>query len=310
MDEGWLARIEREAGLPGLVDALANRLEPADLRSLLLEVERRRTAKRSPAELLRQYARDPFVRPWRGDALRAAAVEQLAFARLPSGYQAVDVAPLAPLGTSSVLGTVQQSSVVGSTRGTEVASDTTAALALECASRRRDPATRAGPIALASAQRVVRAQPQHLPNREAHFRLFALCAAGRGSGFEEDALVAQIGFYVGLLGELGRGTLRIETVRVGVTDLGDGAFAGLLDERVIPAVRAAFPGVRVEHDPERESRRVYYERVCFRVWATNADHDVPVVDGGFVDWTQRLLDDRKERLLTSAFGAQLLSDLF
>jgi hypothetical protein len=30
------------------------------------------------------------------------------------------------------------------------------------------------------------------------------------------------------------------------------------------------------------------------------------VEGGFVDWTQTLLGDRKERLLTSAVGLDLL----
>ncbi|MDX6503926.1 MAG: hypothetical protein QOE29_1051 [Gaiellaceae bacterium] len=311
MDEGWLQRIERDVGLPGLVEALAERLAPTDLRSLLLEVESRRAGARTPAELLRQYATDRFVQPSPGDPLRSLAIEQLAFTLLPAGYEAVDVAPVAPLGTSSVLGTVQQNSVVSTTRGTEVASDATAALALECARRRRrdnQPAVR-----LAAAQRVTRAQQFDQPDFQAHFRLFALCTAGRDTGnrdFEADALVAQIGFYVRLLTELGGSLLAIDSVRVGVTDLGDGAFAPLLEERVAPALRAAFPGVEIAADPEREARRSYYERVCFRVWVRNAEHDVPIVDGGFTDWTQRLLADRKERLLTSGIGVQLLAERF
>jgi len=31
-----------------------------------------------------------------------------------------------------------------------------------------------------------------------------------------------------------------------------------------------------------------------------------IADGGFVDWTQRLLGNRKERLLISGFGLELL----
>jgi hypothetical protein len=166
---------------------------------------------------------------------------------------------------------------------------------------------------LAAAQRVTRAQPFDQPRFQPHFRLFALCASGRDAGngdFEAETLVEQIAFYVRLLTELGRGPLSIESVRVDVTDLGDGGFAALLDERVAPALRAAFPGLHVAAAPEHEARRSYYERVCFRVWATNAEHDVPIVDGGFTDWTQRLLADRKERLLTSGTGTQLLAELF
>ncbi|MDX6516473.1 MAG: hypothetical protein QOH73_2139 [Gaiellaceae bacterium] len=101
MDKGWVQRIERETGLPGLVDTLAERLAPTDLRSLLLEVQRRRAEVRTPAELLRQYTTDRFVQPAPGDPLRSLAIEQLAFALLPTGYEALDVAPVAPLGTSS-----------------------------------------------------------------------------------------------------------------------------------------------------------------------------------------------------------------
>lgn len=39
-------------------------------------------------------------------------------------------------------------------------------------------------------------------------------------------------------------------------------------------------------------------------------HTFMVADGGFVDWTQRLLADKKERLLTSAIGTELLCRVF
>jgi len=45
-------RIEREAGVPGLVALLAERLTPTDLQSLLLEVYRLRCSRRQPADLL------------------------------------------------------------------------------------------------------------------------------------------------------------------------------------------------------------------------------------------------------------------
>ena len=50
MDDPILQRIEREAGLPGLIDALAERLAPADLQSLLLAVAQRRASARPPVD--------------------------------------------------------------------------------------------------------------------------------------------------------------------------------------------------------------------------------------------------------------------
>jgi hypothetical protein len=35
-----------------------------------------------------------------------------------------------------------------------------------------------------------------------------------------------------------------------------------------------------------------------------------LADGGFVNWTRRLLGDSKERLMTSAIGAELICRLF
>ncbi|MDQ5937177.1 MAG: hypothetical protein QG574_4536, partial [Cyanobacteriota bacterium erpe_2018_sw_21hr_WHONDRS-SW48-000092_B_bin.40] len=35
-----------------------------------------------------------------------------------------------------------------------------------------------------------------------------------------------------------------------------------------------------------------------------------LADGGFVDWTQLLLGDTKERLMTSAIGTELICRLF
>ncbi len=79
-------RIEREAGLPGLVDRLAG-LPGADYRSLLLEATRRRAERLSPADVLRRYRDDRFVRPSTADPLRLRAV--CAFHRILRG-QAYD----------------------------------------------------------------------------------------------------------------------------------------------------------------------------------------------------------------------------
>ncbi|HEY6101087.1 MAG TPA: hypothetical protein VIW03_16750 [Anaeromyxobacter sp.] len=48
----------------------------------------------------------------------------------------------------------------------------------------------------------------------------------------------------------------------------------------------------------------YYDGLCFRIQVDGPAGPLPVVDGGFTRWTQRLLGDRKERLLCSAIGSE------
>jgi len=42
----------------------------------------------------------------------------------------------------------------------------------------------------------------------------------------------------------------------------------------------------------------------------HAGESFMLADGGFVDWTQILLGDTKERLMTSAIGTELICRLF
>ena len=53
-------------------------------------------------------------------------------------FEAVELSPLAPLGVCSVVGLASQNKIVSALRGTEVVSDPTNVLALECARRLRD----------------------------------------------------------------------------------------------------------------------------------------------------------------------------
>ena len=54
--------------------------------------------------------------------------------------------------------------------------------------------------------------------------------------------------------------------------------------------------------PQRSSGRGYYTGLCFKVRADFGAGELEVGDGGFVDWTQKLLGNRKERLLISGYG--------
>jgi hypothetical protein len=137
MTDRLMERVLRAAGIPDLVQALADRLSPTDLQSLLLEVYRRLAQKTTPAQLLEQYERNRFVAPSQVDPRKVAEVERLAWQLLPGKYLPLELSPVCPLGTNSVIASVDQNKVVTTIRNTEVVADTTNVLALEAALRRR-----------------------------------------------------------------------------------------------------------------------------------------------------------------------------
>jgi hypothetical protein len=200
-----------------------------------------------------------------------------ALSLLPPGYEAIELSPVTPLGTSSVLAGLSQDWAVAAVRGTEVVSDATNVPALEAALRRRR--DREAPVKMMTSHRLLRGQ-RYEPPWQQHFRVITLIAAGRGRNFVLDALVEQLEFYRVLLGD----------VRVALTPLS----GGLAD-----AVRLRLPG-RVEVDESRSSGRAYYELLCFKIYRG----DTEIGDGGFVNWTQQMLSDRRERLLISGIGTE------
>jgi hypothetical protein len=315
MDEALIRRIEREAGVTGLADALT-KLSPTDLQSLLLEVHRRRARRLAPDDVLRQYASNRFVRPSPVDPGALLALDRLAFEVLPTGYERIEVGPVGPLGATAVLAPVHQNWMVSTVRNTEVVGDSTIMLALECARRRRSLEARRSrsPVRLCSSHRVMRAQAYDDPNLRSHFRLIALCAAGRDLGghrFETEHLAEQIGFYLHFITAAAEAGLAIDALRVSLTHLVDGVGMDQLEEQVVGPLSSRFPAVGFAFDRERRQGPGYYIGACFAVHVgKGGSRGAALVDGGFTDWTQRLLSDRKERLLTSGVGTEALQGMF
>jgi hypothetical protein len=83
-----------------------------------------------------------------------------------------------------------------------------------------------------------------------------------------------------------------------------GAEDALLDEQLGFYLRLLEPfgATAVDRKPRKQA---YYAGATVAVSVAGRE----VVEGGFVDWTQRLLGDRKERLLVSGIGLDLLSTI-
>lgn len=310
-----IERIEREAGIPHLTETLATRLAPTDLQSILLEVLRLRTARLAPAAVLSNYEANRFVRPSPISPSRFLKWEQIAFSCLPPEFQPLALAPVTPLGTCSALAGVDQNWAVSTVRNTEVVSDSTNVLALECAQRRRellraDPKS-SQPVHLAASHRLLRAQRYSGPHQVAHFGSFALCSAGRDLGhlqFEISTMVLHVRFYLMAL----RAYLADATrLRVAVSDFGPKPRYEVLEEQILSPIRSELPQVDCRFDPERTSGRGYYIDLVFHVYASSSAGEwIELVDGGTVNWTQRILSNGKERLLISGIGSERLCAAF
>lgn len=305
-------RIVRKAGVPDLVEVLAQRLGATDLQSLLLEVYRLRAESQGAAGLLERYRGNRFTKPSAVAPAQALDFDQLAISELPPGFEAIELSPVAPLGATSVVTGTSQNRIVSTARNTEVAADPTNALALECTVRRRellDQDPRAcEPVKLATSQRLVRAQQNDDPLMLAHFRLFALCAAGRDAGsfaFELESLAEQIAFYLRLLESWRARGAGVGALRVPVTPLPGGPAEDVVEEKVLGPLRSAHPDVDFLIHPARTQGRGYYRTACFHVYGRDGEgRNHQLADGGFTDWTQQLVGSRKERLLISGIGSE------
>jgi hypothetical protein len=318
MTKPLLDRILRESGVADLLGILGERLAPTDLQSLLLEVYRRRAAHQTPAGLLEQYERNRFARPSAADPCDLVRLDGLAFLLASPPFEPIELSPVCPLGTNSVVAPVDQNITVVTIRNSEVVSDSTNVLALECAVRRRSSlrsdARSRERVKLCASHRLVRAQNFNRPGLVSHFRLFALCTAGRDEGsyrFELESLYEQIAFYVWLLSEVEEIGHSVNGIRVAITDLTGGALTDRLRREVMELLAARRPGAQLEFDPDRTRGRGYYEGVCFSIHATDArgaEHEL--ADGGFTPWTQRILSNQKERLLISGISTERMCSIF
>jgi len=159
-----------------IFERLVEGLTGSELQSLLLEVTHARALARSPKDLAAQFGRDPFCAPSSVDLRTMLAVDTHLLATAER-FEAVELSPVAPMGTCSVVAPTHQHRVLSALRATEVVSDPTNVLALECARRLRTHPELASH--LATSHRVVRAQPvPRQPGYAQHFRLFALASAG------------------------------------------------------------------------------------------------------------------------------------
>lgn len=279
-------------------EALEHGLPASELRSLLLAVAGRRAAAATPASVMQQWVGDRFVEPSPIDQRRLRRIE-LQLLDAASAFEALELSPLAPLGSCTAVAPGSQNRIVSSMRGTEVVADPTHVLALIAAQRLRTDA--AAVVKLATAHRCVRAQP--VPpgvGFQAHFSLFCMASAGHeraGHGFVVDAIVEQIAVLVSALETFG---LPLPGLRLLATPQRQH-----LAQQVADRTHARWPAMTVAHEGAPPA---YYDGLRFMIDGLGtAGERFPLADGGAFDWLQHLASNHKLAFVASGLGTQLLA---
>jgi hypothetical protein len=280
-------------------ETLASGLAGSQLHSVLLEVMQRRAGVRSPAAVLAQYRRDAFCAPAAVDLRTMLEIDSELLAAA-EGFEALDLSPVAPLGACSTVAITDQKRVLSALRMTEVVSDPTNVLALECASRLR--ADSAIAVHLATSQRVVRAQPvPKQPGYSQHFRIFVLASGGRETkdhGFTVETVVWQVRSMLGALDRLERHGYVFGKRRVEV-------FATSERESVADRIAETFAKLATRKSLEHP---YYSGGLRFQIWVTAPDgSEAPLIDGGAFDWLAKLASNRRAVYVATGAGSQLIA---
>jgi hypothetical protein len=338
-------RIERELGMVGLVDALASKLSASDLRSILMEVYLERAAGLKAAGIWAHAARDPLMAPSTVSARDLMVFDSVAF-QAASAFVALDLSPVCPFSAASTLGGTSQNNVVTAIRNAEALGDPTIALALEAGHRRSSTGVvrlcashrviRLQPFdvpgysphfrlfGLVTAGRdtgSLRFETAHLLEHvRVYLRIFRMLTAvgfALQSPLVEFADVNAIEAALAVAG-VTRDEIRksVRAHRLGGSEcfLRERGIAALPDARhlqlesnLIAPLREEFPEAQFHVNQQRLEGLGYYRSFTLRISAQAPDGSrYPIVDGGFTDWTARLLGNRKERLLISGIGSEFV----
>jgi hypothetical protein len=325
MKDPIIEKIAAKTGIPHIVDLLASRLSGSELNSLLLEVFEKRRKYVTPALLLQQYQLNRFVQPAETDMIELLTRELTTLQFLKEHrFQPLELSPAAQWGSCSVVGTVDQKKIISATRNTEIVADATNSLALHIAHIRKSglamppanaaqssgnaaPQHAADVLRFCTVHRHIRTPTISVKGFTPHFKIGCVVSAGRDTGsFRFESLYLQE--HIETLGGLFRDVYGIDRIRFKLQKRGGYPDDDLLMARVMAHLAESITGwTIIREDPPGTNN--YYKGIQFKMIIEVNGREIEIADGGFVDWTQQLLGNHKERMLISGFGLDLLYKL-
>ncbi len=293
-------RILDDAGDANLLDKLLA-LPKSDLNTLLLEVYKLQAEKLTPNGLLKAYQSNRFAIPSETDPIAYHQMETVLLKIADNmGISGILLSPSALFGSCSVFGCVDQNNVISAIRGTETLSDPTNMLAVIISDRlKTEVITKTQTVHYCTTARVARAQAFSGKGLFSHFGIFCMVSSGMDSGSyscEKELLAKQLAYYKRLFSDKYGAKLSLTLrKRGGYTD-GDGFF-----KRMTELIQSELPEVPLFFDLEHEGNN-YYKGINYKLYVEKDNEKVEIGDGGFVDWTAKMISNNKARCLISGVG--------
>lgn len=294
--------------LQDIVKILSEELSGSELNTILLDIFNRRVQQETSSSLLNKYERNKLVKPAQIDVLKYKEDELNCYKILAGkGFDPIELSPVAQLGTSSVIATVDQKKVLTALRNTEVQADPTNAIALHYASLKKKGKSDSKTYNYGNISRVIRTQAFSNPNFTPHFSVLGLISCGKDTGsfnFEKEELFK----HLTTLYEICKKIYGLEQVYSEIIPC-----KGYDSQN--PLIKDSISYVRERNDdfsvsivePDYENNYYYGFRIKLKTILNGDVYEIG--DGGLLDWTQQLLTNRKERMMTSSIGPQLLHQL-
>jgi hypothetical protein len=304
-----VSKILQKAGMPNLLSDLDLNFSMSELNTLLLELFRMKTSETKAAEILRQYAQNRFAKPAKiNSALYHRVSAELFEYAEKSGYTALELSPASVLGTCSAIAAVDQNKVISALRSTEILSDATNALTLHAAFVKSNIGfEKSERLRYCAIHRHIRAQKFQGANTLPHFALYSMIISGVDEGnftFEKEALRETFMFYHQYLS----GEWKLKNLKFII--LQRAGRPADFSQRLIDFLHSEnSQHLNAEIRQDSAEQNNYYQGLQFKIKADYEGKEIEIGDGGFVDWTAKLLQNKKERLLISGIGLERLLNM-
>ena len=291
--------------LQDIVKVLSDELSGSELNTVLLDVFNKRVGQVTPSSLLSKYEGNKLVKPALLEDVLEYKENELQCYKLIAGrgFEPIELSPVAQFGTSSVIATVDQKKVLTSLRNTEVQADPTNAIALHYASLKKKGELDNKTYNYSNISRVIRTQVFNNPNFTPHFSVICLISCGKDTGsfnFEKEELLKHLTASYDVLRSYSFEHIYFEIIPCKGYD----GQSPLITES-ISYVQKNSDHIKVSVvEPDYENNYYYGFRIKAKIVV--GENVIEIGDGGLLDWTQQLLTNRKERMMTMGIGFSVL----
>jgi hypothetical protein len=305
-----VSKILQRIKQPELLSILINDLSGSELNSLLLEVFSHRASKMTASGLLNDYQKNRFVKPCDLPVIELKRIElDLLQIFQEHRFDPIELSPVSVLGSCSIVAPANQKKVLSALRGTEVVADATNAIALHVSdlSQRnfKSSAVQSHKIRLGTFHRHLRTQSISGNGFTPHFKIGCVVTCGTDTGsfaFEKESLNE----HVRLMADVFKNYFKVGDISFRLLCRPGYERPADLAHQCVMFIRSQNPELTVSVIERPEKENSYYNGIQYKVDIRIEGKTYEIGDGGFVNWTQQLLQNRKERMLSTGFGFEFM----